>query len=349
MLSFILIIINIGFIPNNIGYFVLVLYELFYYQMATKKQITVNFIKRNPVWLLAISGLIYAIASNVAMERSLVTSTIIYCVLPVLIFVSGYTITNKKLNISILSVESSLCAIAVGCALHVVLNIFINLNIVNRSETVDFFTGKLAATNLGSLNTYIFALLPCLIITRRRKIKIFGLVFFLLSVVYSLILGTRTTIYALIIMTTISAFIYIKKHYSKGIKVNVIIKRFLIVAIIFGIIYLVYSNDFLSIRSKIETSTLARRYGNKATDASDSIRFYYFCEGIKYLFEHPFGGNKAHGISYFHNYWLDVARVAGIIPVVLIVIMDIILFGNMMKIFKNRDIDEDFRYAIFGI
>ena len=72
-------------------------------------------------------------------------------------------------------------------------------------------------------------------------------------------------------------------------------------------------------------------------------------DGIIYLFEHPLGGNKIQGLNYFHNYWLDVGRIAGIVPVLLLVVLDITLFRHMLKVFMNKKIDEDFRFALLGI
>ena len=224
-----------------------------------------------------------------------------------------------------------------------------NIGLTNRGETADFFTGHMAATNLGSLNTYIFALFPCLIITKKKKIKVIGLILFSVSVIYAFILGTRTTVYALIIMTAVSTIIYIKKRYTNKIPINRLIKWILIITAIICVARLIYSNNSFNIRTNIESSTLLLRYNNIETMHSDGIRLKYFKEGFAYLFEHPLGGNKISGLYYFHNYWLDVGRIAGIVPVILLVVLDVMLIRHMLKVFKNKELDEDFRFALLGI
>ena len=348
MLNLILALINSGVFQINFGYSVLAIYEIFFFQIATRGKIIINALAKSSVWLLAVSGLMYGFALYTLGTRSMFC-LVEFCLLPVLTFISGYMITDRNDGKSTLSVEKCLYAIALGCAVRVTLNIVANIGIASRSETVDFFSGRLSATNLGSLNTFIFALLPCLIITKRKKIKVIGLIFFSLSVIYAFILGTRTPIYALVIMTLISFIIYARRHYSDGIKVNVLLKWCCIAVAIVGTVYMILATNFLNVRTRIEASTLVLRYSDTMMGTSDSARLKYFQEGIKNLFAHPMGGNQTNGIRYFHNYWLDVGRIAGVIPVILLVIMDVMLFVHMWKIIKNRSIDEDLRYALFGI
>ncbi len=348
MIEILLIVINSGAFQITNGYIILSLYGIALSQLFKKGRINVGFIKHFPIWLFASSGLIYGLAAFILRGR-LTYNLALYCIIPVLIFATGYTITHYSNGNGVLCAVRCLVAIAIGCSIHVLLNILVNINLTNRSETVDFFTGRLAATNLGSLNTYIFALLPCLIITKKKKIKVIGLMIFSLSVIYAFILGTRTTVYALIIMATISTIVYMKKHYSNGITINRLIKWFLIIIAVICIARLMYSINFLNIRTNIEKSTLILRYNDIETKYSDIARKRFFKEGFVYLFEHPLGGNKTSGFNYFHNYWLDVGRIAGIVPVILLIVLDIMLTGHMLKVFINKGLDEDFRFALFGI
>ena len=314
--------------------------------MFTNGKIYLNAIRRVPIWLLFISGLFYALSSHMLGKGGIGS----YFVIPILVFLTGYTITNRMSN-CILTAERCLCVIAIGCSIHVILNITTNIGIISRSETADFFSGQLSATNLGSLSTYILGLFPCLVITKRKKIKILGVIIFLLSIIYNLIIGTRSPIFAFVIMTIISAMIYIKKHYSGEIKLNVLVKWLGGGVILAGVVVSIYYTDFMNIRTDIEMSMLVKRYQSEsdATGNSDLARSQLFKEGVDYLFNHPLGGNKINGDYYFHNYWLDVGRIAGLLPFLIVVIFDVILFSHMLKIFNDNTIDEDFRYALFGI
>lgn len=348
MIEILLVAINSGVFNTITGYIILSLYGFFFSQLLRKGKVLVGFIKHIPIWLFASSCLIYGVASSTLGGR-LTYNLVLYCIVPILIFATAYTITHYSNGNGVLRAEHCLAAIAVGCSIHVLLNISTNIGLMNRAETADFFSGHLAATNLGSLNTYIFALLPCLIITKKKKIKIIGLILFSMSVIYAFILGTRTTVYALIIMTVVSSIIYVKKHYPSGLPINRLIKWILIITIIICVSRLAYSNNFFNIRRNIETSTLLRRYNNIETTNSDGARLKLFKAGVVYLFEHPLGGNKISGLYYFHNYWLDVGRISGIVPVILLVVLDVMLTRHMLKVFKNKELDEDFRFALLGI
>ena len=348
-MEFILAVINSGVISNINGYYILAFFEIILYQILARKRIFVNSIGSLPFWMLAISGLIYAFAAR-TIGQSLISGMVLYFILPVLIYMSGYAITNSRRGKAVLTAERCLAAIAVGCGIHVVLNITANIGISNRAATADFFTGGLAATNLGSLNTYILALLPCLLVTKRKKVRVVGLVLFALSVVYIFILGTRTQPYALIIMLVISAVIDVKRHYGKRLRFETILKWLSVAALLIIVAWVAYSKDIGGIRTKILMSNLLYRFNENArTASSDATRFTYFKAGLWNLINNPFGGNHSGGIHYYHNYWLDIGRVAGTLPVILVATMDIIFVVHMLKIFKDNTIDEDFRYALLGI
>lgn len=342
-----LLAINVGAIENAVGCTILGIYTIFAYQIMNSKKIYLNALNKSPTWLLLFSGFFYGMASYIT-GKGAVYSMARYFVIPILVFLAGYTITNRKNNYT-LSAERCLCAIAIGCAVHAILNITVNIGLTNRMETVDYFLGLRSATNLGSMNTFIFGLLPCLVITKRKKIKIAGSIFFSASIIYGFMLGTRSSIYGLVVMTIISAITIIYKHYSKGLKLNVLAKWCGVGIILIGVIVAIYYTDFMKIRTNIEASLLLNRLRSGGTATSDLRRFNLFKEGMAYLFYHPFGGNKIDEVYYFHNYWLDVGRVAGVIPVILIISLDIMLFRHMLIIFRNDSIDEDFRYALFGI
>ena len=343
-----LIAINIGLFPYTDGYVVLAFYTIFFLQSVWNRKLSINVLHRLSIWLLLIVGLAYGMMSYLS-GSGLVDNMMRYFVIPALVFATGYTLTNCTKANCIRIAEKCLCAVAIGCSIHVILNIIANIGLKNRMDSVDFFAGRRAATNLGSLNTYIFALLPCIVITKRKKIKMVGIILFSLSIVYAFILGTRSTVYGLIIMIIISAVLYIKNHYPKGKRVSVIAKWCAVAIVFGGILTWMYLNDFMSMRTRIEMSMLASRYQNAKTASYDAKRFRLFKEGVAYLFLHPLGGNQMGREYYFHNYWLDVGRVAGTVPLILLILFDVMMFKHMFKLFKNKNIAEDFRYALLGI
>lgn len=348
MMELLLVVINSGIIPYMFGYAILAIFEIILLQTLTRKRIIVNSVGTSPFWILAVTGLFYAFAVRYRGVH-LIRGMLYYCLFPVLVYMTGYSITNNRRSGAVLTAERCLCAIAIGCSIHVILNISANANVGSRVNTVDFFNGKLAATNLGSLNTYIFALLPCLMVTRRKKIRLIGFALFACSVVFAFILGTRTQPYALLIIAVVSAFIYVRRHYRKGIKASVLLKWLCVAAAVVFVAVTAYRMDLGGIRTRILMSNLLDRYQARTTVASDDYRTSYLISGLKNLFESPLGSTNIMGDQYYHNYWLDFGRVAGTLPVALLVIMDVTMFRHMLRIFRISSIDEDFRYALLGI
>ena len=346
MLEVILAIVNMGFIPSAYGYIILGIFEFFIYQYLKKGKIITNSVCEIPVWILVITGLMYAVG---AIGRSPIFNGLFrYCIMPALIFMIGHSITNNGKEKAVRNAEKCLGAIAIGCGVHVFLNIIANIG-ADRAHTSDYFTGELAATNLGSLNTFIFALLPCLFTTNNKKIKIIGFILFFMSVVYSVMLGTRTQIYALAVILAVCVIFSLGKLSKKSITLKKLLSRFSAAASVTFVAIIVYKTDFLGLRTKFITSNLIFRYTSDNTVVSDANRFRLMTEGFRSLIENPFGESGYNTIRYFHNYWLDFGRVAGIIPVILLVIMDIVLIYHMIQIFRNSNIETDFRYAILGI
>jgi hypothetical protein len=71
----------------------------------------------------------------------------------------------------------------------------------------------------------------------------------------------------------------------------------------------------------------------------ESSRYYMWGEGLKSLIANPFGGVVVNrvifGDGYFHCFWLDVARCAGILPLFFLVIFQIKHVYRMVKIIRH--------------
>lgn len=343
MLEIVIALVNIDAIAAMYGYTVMFLYVMFLYRYGKRKRILVNPMIHIPVWGLALSGFLFALRYT---EYSMVVSLVVYCMVPTLAFIAGYTITGYQKESAVPAAKRALGAIAVGCGIHVGLNLYQNLGI-DRWHTKDFFQGSMAATNLGSLNILIFSLVPCLLITKNKKKKAAGLVLTAISVIYAFILGTRTQFYALAILTAVCGFFYLRTYYAKRVPVSTAVKWIGTAAVVIGAAVIVYRMDLFEIRTKVAESNFIYRFLDPDTAASDHYRFQLIGEGIKNLWDYPLGGNK--GASYFHNYWLDIGRVSGVVPVFLMVMFDLTVVVHMFRLFRQERIDREFRYAILGL
>ena len=52
---------------------------------------------------------------------------------------------------------------------------------------------------------------------------------------------------------------------------------------------------------------------------------------------------------YFHNMWLDISRVAGIIPMVLMLLYNGITLQHTVQLFRNKQIDIATRYVAISV
>lgn len=339
--------INIGGIAPIYGYFLFSIFVIFIYQAMKVKKILINGMRHITFWLLLISGLIYAINYSFFYGSSLLIAMILYVVNPVIVFTAGYTFVSMYHRTDKEPAKNILYAIAIGCGIHIILNLLVNIG-NDRWHMTDFWGNIITpATNLGSLNIFIFSLFPCICVSKIKKVKWGGLALFFLSLLYSFILGTRTQIVALILVSTIITIIYFIKHFEGKISKNLSLK------IIFGTIITIisiiisYKINIFNIQEKIAKSNLALRFLDRYTASSDYYRFELFIRGVKSLIQYPLGGNTEK--LFFHNYWLDVGHIAGIIPVIMIVLYDLMIIFHVYCNLKNNNIDKILRYALLSL
>ena len=342
MLEMIVLLLNSDLVAPVYASVILSAYLLGVYQLMKKRRIGINFIVYPGFWLLFLSGILFAVSYPKFLNYSLFVCLVLYGIEPLLLYGSGCVVALMTRNDCGERILKILYAIAIGCGINVVLSIIANLG-VDRWHTVNFLGIRMAATNLASTNTYIFSLLPCIMITKNKKLKLIGFLLFGLSVVYSFILGTRTQLFLCVIVVCLSAIAYFISHYKGRIPSQKTIKLLFAFAGLILVFLAAFGSNFLGIRDKILQSNLLYRFIDKDTSGSDYYRMGLFFQGIQNLVIHPFGGNT--DTVYFHNYWLDIGRVAGVAAVLLVAAYDCIIMVHVIKIFKNRQIKEELRFA----
>ena len=105
--------------------------------------------------------------------------------------------------------------------------------------------------------------------------------------------------------------------------------------------------DVMGVKTTIESSNLGYRYVDVETAKSDTYRLGLIVEGLESLIKYPLGGNPVD--HYFHNYWLDVGRVGGVIPFILAVAITLINLFQMWKVFRNKKYENSVRFAVLGL
>lgn len=72
---------------------------------------------------------------------------------------------------------------------------------------------------------------------------------------------------------------------------------------------------------------------------------------LERIFEHPLGNVDQYydTFHYAHNFWVDIGRQVGILPMVLYIIYTIIVFKDVYKIHRASDIKINTKILIVGV
>lgn len=339
MSQLLLALLSSGAVNSIYGTLIISLVIIFVVPVFRRRRIQLNALTSPAFWLLFSFGLIYTVIGDFTIR-----GFEYYLIAPVLAYTAGWcAIENGKKGRR--SIVNFLAFIIIGYGVHALLNYSINVGRV-RWELQDFFSGQLrAATGSGCINTLILSVFTYLIlIEKKRALKVAGLALFIIGVLYALLLGTRTQfiIFALVNGVTLIS-IEIEKHGARGG-----IWVFAIFAVIAGICFYLYTNDVLGIKTYIDASNLLQRgFGSRALQESDQHRISSIFRGFTTMFDHPFGGliNE----SYYHNMWLDIGRVAGLMPFLIVTSYSIVTFAHVIRIFFDRTNEARIRYLLLSV
>lgn len=329
-----------GAVNKIYGMLVVGLLILIPWQLLKKGKTCVNGMISLSFWTLATFGFLYVLIGEFSIQGILY-----YIACPLLAYLAGWTIIDvQKTDIENV-IKKMIAAIFIGYAIHAFLNYSINIG-QQRWELRDFFTGSIrGATGSGCINTLALSLLAYIIVLEQDKLKkLGGLVCVTISVLYAFLLGTRTQFIILFAVSFVFLFFYLYEKF--GIKSVLILS--LITLILIGIGYYLYISNIFGIKIYVDTSNLMARYqvGNGLSSADD-YRTSSLPRGLKNLFNYPLGGLKNN--SYYHNFWLDIGRVAGIIPFLCMAVYTIIINAHAIRIIKNQKMDIHNRYLIMCV
>ena len=173
--------------------------------------------------------------------------------------------------------------------------------------------------------------LPMFFIVKKIGLKISFLSLFILSILVTFSLLNRTGI----AVAGLCFLAVIGYRYRKNGKL-LFLSFFSVVSIVCILIYTgLISSDLLS------------AYDERNVDlATAGSRSYRWSNAIIDLFTHPFGWYQGN-IYHVHNMWLDVARISGIIPFILLAYMAYDCFLKAFKLIKRYN--NSFSYMMLGM
>ena len=341
MLNVLLGIISTKVVYDNINIILVFIFcPVIMYIAWKKNKILVN---KNLIVLIGFSITYYVISMSYGIDVSKIS---IACVLSYYIGIMIVEI-SKTPEKTIIKYTYS---IAIGFFIHAMANYIINIGTQERN-TIDIWTkvarsATLQATMLTMLMGSSFF---SFFILKNKFHRLIITICIILSLLYNLVLGTRTLIIVSVVSFILSEITFIVFYIKKG---DIVLKnaKILVKAII--IILVIYSSNFMGIREKIEDTKLLRRINKPySTQEADSNRVETMILAFNNILDYPMGGNteKVGDLKYIHNMWLDVANQAGIIPFTLLILFTIISLFNLIKILKSQEFSAEFKIFLVGI
>ena len=181
-----------------------------------------------------------------------------------------------------------------------------------------------------------------------KKTKYIGIILFILSTIYCLALGRRTSFIVLAISLLLSFFLDNtgkEKHINKK-TIQALLMFSLFVAII---IVLAVFNVF-GLRDLLMKFAIFNKIINQGFKTNRlEILFKSIAVAPKYLF----GGRKmsAEVGDFVHDLWGDIYDYAGIIPYILMLVYSFNLLKDMIALYRNPNVEKEYRilYSVWFV
>lgn len=171
-------------------------------------------------------------------------------------------------------------------------------------RALSFYEGQVTSATVVGLPLNIGMVgLPLALIMSNKRLKPYYLMLTLCSILVVTYLLTRTG--WVILMACLFLLVLIK-----GLK-N---KKFLVASVllfVIGVVILIYSTNVLD-------SELVNLYSARNEAEGLEVRSDRWIDSVGKLFMHPFGWAEDGEVYYIHNMWLDIARMSGPLPFLLL-------------------------------
>lgn len=300
----------------NKGYYVVFIIIPFLVFLAFKNKIKIDM----QLSTLIIFSILYSIILNNYGFRE---SNILFLNLigPVIFYLFGHQIITRHNPKKVLKI---LLLVAASLSLFGFLNVLNSRGVsFDWRAVVSIWGGSITATGANTYLSLGLSLLPLVLLSKNKNIKIISLLVFGISVYSLFSLANRTGV-LIILLSIIFTFLFIG---------NLTIRKLFMGITLFLSSFLIYQF--------IITTILGERLsrGNILSDP----RFEAWNASINGLGDYPFGGKLTNlPLSYVHNMWLDVGHEAGIIPLVLLSVFTILAIKKLATLLRS-DLSTDIK------
>ena len=264
-----------------------------------------------------------------------ISSMVIAFVAPVFFYQFGYYLSNryKTDNNIIIAWLAIITCYCIDIFIISTNNIITTGTIIGDVRNLSFEgTGYSLAATLVGLHMDIGMIgLPMSIIDKKSSLRIVFFTLFFLSLLTTIHLLNRTGL----IIAIMVLFILIGYKSRKNPKIIIISTIGILMAYAILTYFGIISNDLISL--------YAERNENIATMGNRSGLWE---EAIGNILIHPLGWSDG-STYYVHNMWLDVARMSGIIPFIILLYLTLDTFKKSYKLLKRNE--TTIAYFILGL
>ena len=269
-------------------------------------------------WMLLLFCVLYVIFSAINGIDYTLSTLVLWLIAPPIFYYYGKRMTDlcETENDLLYFWFIILLCYALDVAIAGVSDIYSTGSFIANSRSLSVFEEQeFSATQLGLRLNIAMVGLPIAVLVSDKRLKLLYTLLTCLSVLVVIYLMNRTGL--VILFLCLSTIVIMRSCYDR---------RFAIIAllVIFAGVYLLRSSDFYD-------WTVTQMYTARNEQEGLETRYSRWIEHMGYLFEYPFGWAKRGEVYYVHNMWLDIARISGIIPFLMLVGLTVNFFVKAIK------------------
>lgn len=265
------------------------------------------------------------------------SNMIVYLIAPIMMYEVGKFFQNKycngnsfyKITFIILIMFSFIAFVSIALDIYQVgFKGSRNIILLNYDSSV-----KKSATLINSMISPFLALFGTLFIPAKlmeRDYKKVYLLFSIIALLFSIRLGSRTGL-IIFILSFILNYLFFIRFISTKKKVICTVLFLILSFVAFNVSIKGNSDLFYSYQDRLESD----EYGSTTAGGRTKL----WSVGIENLVKYPMGAVVYdRDLSYSHNFWLDIGRVAGVIPMFFMLVFCIKMLYVLYKLVKIRSI-----------
>lgn len=246
---------------------------------------------------------------------------------------------------------------AISMGFHVILNAIIEYILHGHhgffmsSTHYDFWTREKISNTATAINGDI--LIGCLYYflfhEKNKNMKWSGLLVFVLSMFYLLVIGRRTPV-LMIFFACLFSFIYesfVLKTVTEKLRKSFI--TLMAASIIFvATIAVIYYFNIFDCQQVLNNYRIVHKF---TKGFINDQRFELYFGSFPLMPTYLFGGQKISSIlgEQVHDFWIDIYDYAGIVPCVIMLYYSYIYADNILRFYKSHNIDNNLKILMVGV